>query len=93
VNFPEAWFYNAVANYELKNFDAAEKSARAGLKADTDHSQPRMNQLLGVVLASKQDYAGAAESLKNYLQIAPNGPDAEMVKKQLATIEQKIQQQ
>ena len=92
VNFPEAYFYNALANYELKNFEAAEKSARAGMKADTDHAMPRMNQLLGVLLASKQDYAGAAESLKNYLQVAPNGPEAETVKKQLAIVEQKIQQ-
>jgi tetratricopeptide (TPR) repeat protein len=93
VNFPEAYFYNALANYELKNFDAAEKSARAGIKADTDHALPRMNQLLGVLLAGKQDYTGAAESLKNYLQLAPNGPEAETVKKQLAIVEQKIQQQ
>lgn len=91
VNFPDAWFYNAVANYQLKNFEAAEKSARAGLKADTDHSVPRMNQLLGVLLAGKQDYAGAAQSLKDYLQFAPNGPDAEMVKKQLATVQEKLQ--
>jgi len=91
MNFPEAWFYNAVANYQLKNFDAAEKSARSGLKVDTDHVRPQMNQLLGVLLASREDYAGAAESLKNYLQVAPNGPEAETVKKQLAVVEQKLQ--
>jgi len=91
MNFPEAWFYNAVENYQLKNFDAAEKSARSGLKVDTDHVRPQMNQLLGVLLASREDYAGAAESLKNYLQVAPNGPEAETVKKQLAVVEQKLQ--
>jgi tetratricopeptide (TPR) repeat protein len=91
VNFPEMWFYNAVANYQLKNFEAAEKSARSGLKVDTDHVKPQMNQLLAVLLASKEDYAGAAESLKTYLQIAPNGPEAATVKKQLAQIEAKLQ--
>lgn len=92
MNFPEAWFYNAVANYNLKNYDAAEKSARSGLKVDTDHVRPQMNQLLGVLLAGREDYAGAAESLKNYLHVAPNGPEADTVKKQLAIVEQKLQE-
>lgn len=92
VNFPEAWFYNAVANYNLKNYAEAEKSARSGLKVDTDHVRPQMNQLLGVLLASKQDYAGAAESLKAYLDVAPNGPEADTVKKQLDAIQKKLQE-
>jgi tetratricopeptide (TPR) repeat protein len=91
VDYPDAWYYNAVANYQLKQFDAAEKSAREGLKIDTDHTVPRTNQLLAVLLANKEDYAGAAQSLKNYLQIAPHGPEAETVKKQLAMVEQKLQ--
>jgi tetratricopeptide (TPR) repeat protein len=90
-DFPDAWFYNAVANYELKDYTAAEKSAREGLKVDNDHLVPRTNQLLAVLLAGKEDYAGAAQSLKAYLQISPNGPEAETVKKQLAIIEQKLQ--
>ena len=91
ANFPDMWFYNALANYRLKNYDLAEKSARAGIKADTDHSQPRMNQLLAALLAERKDYAGAAQSLKDYLQFSPNGPEAETVRKQLANVEQKLQ--
>jgi len=91
ANFPDMWFYNALANYRLKNYEEAEKRARAGIKVDTDHSQPRMNQLLAALLADRKDYAGAAQSLKDYLQVAPNGPEAETVRKQLAAIEQKLQ--
>jgi hypothetical protein len=91
ANFPDMWFYNALANYRLKNYDAAEKSARAGIKADTDHSQPRMHQLLAALLAERKEYAGAAQSLKDYLQIAPSGPEAETVRKQLVAVEQKLQ--
>ena len=58
---------------------------------DPANTMPRMNQLLAVLLAGKQDYPGAAEALKNYLKVAPNGPEAETVKKQLATVEQKMQ--
>ncbi|MGA2599826.1 MAG: tetratricopeptide repeat protein [Bryobacteraceae bacterium] len=91
ANFPDMWFYNALANYRLKNYDLAEKSARAGIKVDTDHAQPRTNQLLAALLADRKDYAGAAQSLKDYLQVAPNGPEAETVRKQLANVEQKLQ--
>jgi TolA-binding protein len=91
VDFPKAWYFNAVAKYELKDYDAAEKSARDGVKNDPGNTMPRMNQLLGVLLAGKEDYPGAAEALKNYLKVAPNGSDAETVKKQLAMIEQKMQ--
>ena len=71
----------------LKNLDTAEKSARQGLTADTAHHFIKFDQILGVVLATKGDYAGAAEHLKAYLKLDPNGPDAEMVKKQLAELE------
>jgi tetratricopeptide (TPR) repeat protein len=91
VDFPRAWYFNAVAKYELKDFDAAEKSARDGVKNDPGNTMPRINQLLAVLLAGKQDYPGAAEALKNYLKVAPNGPEAETVKKQLAVVEQRMQ--
>jgi tetratricopeptide (TPR) repeat protein len=88
---PEVYFYSAVANYNLKNFDAAEVSTRAALKMDTDHRSPRLNQLMGVILAQKQDYAGAADNLKTYLALAPDSADAPQVKKQLADIEKAMQ--
>ncbi len=88
---PEVYFYNAVANYNLKNFDAAETSTRAALKMDTEHRAPRLNQLMGVILAQKQDYAGAADNLRTYLTLAPDSADAPMVKKQLADVEKAIQ--
>ena len=87
VDFPQAWLFNALANYQLKNLDVAEKSARQGLSADPTHHFVKFDQILGVILASKGDYAGAAEHLKAYLKLDPNGPDAEMVKKQLAELD------
>ena len=88
VDFPQAWLFNSLANYYLKNFDAAEKSAREGISHDAVHRYPKMNQVLGVVLAGKQDYSAAAEQLRDYLRYAgPNASDAETVKKQLAELE------
>jgi tetratricopeptide (TPR) repeat protein len=57
VDFPQAYLFNSLANYYLKNFDAAEKTAREGITHDKVHKYPKMNQVLGVLLAQKQDYA------------------------------------
>jgi len=62
VDYADAYFYNSVANYYLKNLDAAEKSVREAQKLDTRNQMPKTNQLLGVILAEKQDFAGAAEN-------------------------------
>lgn len=86
-DFPSAYFYNSVANFNLRNFDFAEKSAREALKLDTQHRIPKIEHLLGVILANKQDYTGAAEHMKSYLQQAPEASDVDLVKKQLADIE------
>ena len=86
-DFPGAYFYNSVANYNLRNLDAAEKSAREALKLDGQHRFPKIDRILGVILAQKNDLQGAARHMRNYLQLDPKAGDAELVKKQLAEIE------
>ncbi len=90
-DFPNAYFYNAVANLNLKNLDAAEKSARESLKLDTRHENPGAEHVLGLVLAQKQDYAGAADHLQLFLKLVPEGRESDLVKKQLAEV-QKVAQ-
>jgi len=87
VDFPQAWYADAVAHYNLKNYDAAEKSARAAVKLDPLHANPRSDYLLGLVLAEKKDYAGAAAELTAYMKLAPNAPDLSQVKDQLGQLE------
>jgi len=87
VDYPDAYFYNSVANYYLKNYDAAEKSVREAQKLDARNRMPKTNQLLGVILAEKQDYTGAAEQIKKYLTFLPEGQEAETAKKQLMELE------
>jgi tetratricopeptide (TPR) repeat protein len=82
-DFPMAYYYNAVANLNLDKIDAAEKSAREGQKLDSEHRIPKIDQVLGVILARKQDFSGATEQLRNYLKFAPQAQDAEMVRNQL----------
>ena len=84
---PEIYFYSAVANYNLQKMDIAEEHAREAAKMDEKHRNPRINQLLGVILAEKRDYKGAAENMRIFLKAFPDAPDAAMVKNQLAELE------
>jgi tetratricopeptide (TPR) repeat protein len=86
-DFPEAYFYNAVAGYNLHKYDEALASAREAQKLDTAHKFPKVEQLLGLVLYQKRDYAGAAEQMRKYLLLAPDTPDAAQVKQQIAELE------
>jgi tetratricopeptide (TPR) repeat protein len=82
VNFPGDWFLNAAGNYYLQNLDTAETNARRGLELDAQHQFPKLEYLLGAILAQKRDYAGALEHVRNYLRLAPHAADAETAQKQ-----------
>lgn len=79
--YPVAYFLNAAANYNLQKFAPAEESARKFKALDTQHSHPDVCLLLSYVLSARQDYAGAAREIRDYLAIAPNSPDAESLNK------------
>jgi hypothetical protein len=86
-DYPGAYFYNSIANLNLQKLDAAERSAREGIKQDEFHRIPKLEHVLGVVLAQKNDLTGAAEHMKAYLKFAPQAQDADFVRKQLAEVE------
>jgi tetratricopeptide (TPR) repeat protein len=87
VSFPQYWLYNAVASYFLQNYDKAQKSAEAGLNIDPKHRVPKLEYILGMVLVEKHDYPNALQHVRNYIQLAPNAPDAELAHKQVAELE------
>jgi tetratricopeptide (TPR) repeat protein len=89
VDFPDAWMYNAMAKFQLQNFDAAEKSARQGLSNDPNHKYPKLDQILGVILVQKHEYPEAAQHMRSYLHFAPEASDAALVQKQLSEVERK----
>ena len=89
--YSSAYYLNAMANLRLGQLDIAEKNARAAIRLDTAHRNPRTTYVLGLILAEKQDFKRSAELVKAYLAAAPNAPDAEIVKKQLDNIEKSAQ--
>ena len=87
VDFPHLYFLNSVANYNLKNYKEAEKSAIEAQKLDTRHRNPKIEQVLGLIMIEKHDYPAAADRLRTYLQFAPSAPDAAQVRSQLAELD------
>ncbi len=87
VDFPDAYFYNAAASYNLRNMDQAEKNAREAVRLDTSHRYPRCEQLLALILAARRDYTGAAQYMKSFMQHDPEAQNDAQVRQQLAEIE------
>ena len=88
VEFPSDFWYNAVANYNLKKMDAAQKSAQELLKLDTKHQFPEAESMLAQICLQKADYNDAAAHLKAYLALVPNAKNADAMKATLLKLEQ-----
>jgi len=86
-DFPVAYYYNAVANFQLGKLDKAENSARTAEKLDVRHTLPQVNLLLGSILATKLAYAAAADQLRLYLTVLPQASNAEKVRERMAELE------
>lgn len=87
VEFPQMYYFNALANLNLRHLDTAEKSAREAQKLDTRKTFVKLDQLLGVILMEKQDYPGAARQMRAYLDANPQAKDAGQVRAKLAELE------
>jgi len=74
--YPDAYFLEAFAFYNLKRLPEAEYTARKAVQTDKQHRFPRAELLLGRILQMKGDNAAAAEHLRNYLRLEPNSPQA-----------------
>ena len=87
---PQNWYLNALANYQVGKPKTAEASANKCLALDPRHTVLNTEQLLAVILARKGDYAGAVDHLRSSLQYIPPGPNADLVKQQIAQLEKRI---
>jgi tetratricopeptide (TPR) repeat protein len=90
IEFPGIYFFNAVAHFNLKQMDAAEKSVRQAIEYDRGHEIPRAESLLGSVLTNKGAFKDAIGHFKKYLEYSPNATDGDQVRKQIAALEQRL---
>jgi tetratricopeptide (TPR) repeat protein len=86
VSFPAAYLFNAIANYYLPNLEAAEKSARQGIKMDSEHQIAKLRYVLGIVLLKEKDYAQASIYFHEYMRLTTESAELEAANKQLAEI-------
>lgn len=87
VSFPQYWFLNSLASYYLQDLAKAQKSAESGLNIDPKHQVPKLEYILGIVLAQKHDYPDALIHLRNYIRLVPNAPDIQIAQKQASELE------
>jgi len=88
--FPAAYYFNALAHLQLKEYAAAEKSAHQAVEADKKNSNPKARYLLGAIQIQTKDWSGAAESFRAYLKAAPDAPEKAQVEKTLGQLDQQI---
>ena len=83
-----AYFYNAMANYNLKRFEEAQKSALQAEHLDLRTRFPGVYLLLAEIFARKKNYRAAIMEIRTYLDLLPQAKDAEQVRHRLAELEQ-----
>jgi tetratricopeptide (TPR) repeat protein len=87
---PQIWYFDAAGNLNTGNKAAAEESAKKSLAMDPQHLAPNDEQLLAVILAGHGDYATALDHLRNCLTYTPAGPNADLIKQQIAQLEKLV---
>jgi tetratricopeptide (TPR) repeat protein len=88
VGFIDAYYTNALANYWLNNLDLAEKRVKQGLRMDTPNRFPQLHLLMAAILSTKQDLDGSIRELKIYLTVAPDAPNAGLIKSRVQKMEE-----
>ena len=83
----DLWYYNALGNFRLKKYEIAKSSATKSLSMDPLHVQPDTEQLLAGILVELHEVAAALEHLRNCLTYYPQGPNYDLVKKQIGQLE------
>ncbi|MEO8098363.1 MAG: tetratricopeptide repeat protein [Acidobacteriota bacterium] len=78
--FPEMYLHQAVAQYNLKDMAAAEASAKEALNPKEKQTAPRAEYVLGRIMESKGDMAGAKQHMLRYLELQPAAEDAALIK-------------
>jgi len=86
-DYPQVFFFNAVAYFNLHQIDPAEKSILRAERLDTRHKLPEIAHLHAVILLQRHNYPAAAERLRAYLTWAPDAADAEKIRAQVAQLE------
>lgn len=87
---PQIWYFSAVGNFNMHNVATAETAAETSLAMDPNHLAPNTEQLLAVILAQRGDYQMALQHLRHCLTYTPAGPNADLMRQQVAQLEKLV---
>jgi tetratricopeptide (TPR) repeat protein len=88
VDFPEAYFYNAVACFQLRQWPETERAAREAVARNAHRQYPQVLHILGMVLAQQGRLEEAVNELERFLEVAPTAKERPVVERQIAAIRQ-----
>jgi tetratricopeptide (TPR) repeat protein len=86
-DFPEVYYYAALAAYNLHDLAAAGKNAAEAVRLDSGQRSIQAVRLLSAILAEQKDYRAAAKQLRNVLPYLPAGAEQARVQADLARLE------
>jgi tetratricopeptide (TPR) repeat protein len=78
--YPQAYYYSAVAYYNLPDSAKAFENARLAVELDTRHATPLAEKLLGLIYFERGDYKAAAEQYRNCIEHMGDSTGADAVK-------------
>jgi tetratricopeptide (TPR) repeat protein len=85
---PQIWYWSAVGNFNIGDKEQAETAALTALSLDPGHvAAPKTEDELAVIQASRGKYKEALDHVRNALTYTPPGPDADLMKQQVAQLE------
>ncbi|MGA7320869.1 MAG: tetratricopeptide repeat protein [Candidatus Sulfotelmatobacter sp.] len=84
---PYAYFFSAIAYFNLNQLPEAEKRALKAEEIDRNHSEPMVQFLLAQIYEAKHNPTDAASHLREYLELAPDSEGSDILKGHLAEIQ------
>jgi len=82
-----AYFYRAIALFNLNQLPEAEKTALQAEGIDTQHHDASVHYLLAQIYEAKGDFASAVAEVKQFLKINPDKEKTDEAKQYLAKLE------
>jgi tetratricopeptide (TPR) repeat protein len=84
VNDAYAYFFSAIAYFNLNQLPEAKQRALKAEAIDREHYEPLLQLLLAQIYEANNDATDAASHLREYLRLAPESQDSDNLKKVLA---------
>ena len=84
---PYAYFFSAIAYFNLNQLLEAEKRALKAEEIDRNYAEPMVQFLLAQIYEAKHNSTDAASHLRKYLELAPDSEGSDVLKGYLAAIQ------